>query len=197
MPHVPLDFSHLFGNVRGLSDVTLHAHLALYRGYVDKVNEIEALLPAADPASAGYVFGYYSELRRREPVALNGARLHELYFGALGNGSTAPAPATQAAFVRSFGSMQAWAADTRACMSSGHGWTLLVWDLETRRLRNELLATEHHLGLAAGGYIVAAWDAWEHAYWYDYPGEKAAYVTELLAGVHWPAIDAKLASIGG
>ena len=43
-----LDFSHLFGNLRGISDRALTAHLALYQQAVDRLNAIEAAYPVVE-----------------------------------------------------------------------------------------------------------------------------------------------------
>jgi Fe-Mn family superoxide dismutase len=78
--HEVKNFDHLIGQVDGLSEAQLKAHFGLYAGYVNKLNEIEDKLAKADPAQSNYSFGEFSELKRREAVAFNGAYLHQLYF---------------------------------------------------------------------------------------------------------------------
>lgn len=41
MPIDPIDFSHLRGNLTGISDRALDAHIEIYRGHVDTLNTIE------------------------------------------------------------------------------------------------------------------------------------------------------------
>jgi len=83
--HQAKDYGHLPAQCQGfLSEAQLRAHFELYRGYVKKLNEIEAAFVTASREEANYSFGAYSELRRREPVAYNGTVLHELYFDNLG-----------------------------------------------------------------------------------------------------------------
>jgi Fe-Mn family superoxide dismutase len=193
MPREPRNFDHLLGGkAKGLSDLQLQAHFTLYRGYVNKLNEISTKLASADRSSPNYSFNEYSELRRREPVAYNGTVLHELYFEALGDGSTAPSEAVKGAFAASFGSFDAWVADTKACMMSGHGWTLLVYDYGSGKLLNNLVHGEHHMGLFANVHVMGAFDAWEHAYFADYQTSKAKYVEAVLSGLNWNVLEARL-----
>src|SRR6478672_8873836 len=125
----PKNFDHLLGgNAKGLSDLQLKAHFTLYQGYVKKLNEIREKLGTADRGAPNYSFNEFSELKRREPVAFNGTVLHEMYFEALGNGSTAMDEGTKKLLTHSFGSVDAWLADAKACLMSAHGWLVTVFD---------------------------------------------------------------------
>ena len=44
----PISFAHLRGNLRGISDRSLSAHLELYRQAVDRLNAIEAAYPVVE-----------------------------------------------------------------------------------------------------------------------------------------------------
>jgi superoxide dismutase, Fe-Mn family len=196
MPREAKNFDHLLGGkAKGLSDAQLQAHLALYKGYVNKLNEIQTKLGTADRSAPNYSFNDYSELRRREPVAYNGVHLHELYFEALGDGSTAPSDASRKLVEHSFGSWDAWIADTKACLMSAHGWTLVVYDYEQRKLLNNLVQGEHHIGLFANVHVLAAFDAWEHAYFFDYKTAKADYVQNVLTSINWDVVNKRFATV--
>lgn len=197
MAFEPKNYDRLLGGkAKGLSDQQLQAHFTLYKGYVNKLNEIRTKLASADRSAPNYSFNEYSELRRREPVAFNGTVLHEHYFENLGDGSTAPSDATKAALASAFGSFDAWVADTKACLMSAHGWTLLVHDPFENKLTNVLVQSEHHVGLFANARIIAAFDAWEHAYFFDYQTSKAKYVEAILSGADWGVIGARLTAAG-
>ena len=190
MPREPKNFDHLLGGkAKGLSDAQLNAHFTLYKGYVNKLNEIQGKLATADRSAPNYSFNEYSELRRREPVAFNGTVLHEMYFEGLGDGSTQAPDAVKQVFADSFGSFDAWVADTKACLMSAHGWTLLTYDYESKKLLNNLVQGEHHIGLFANVHVMAAFDAWEHAYFFDYQTGKAKYVESLLSGLNWGVLE--------
>jgi Fe-Mn family superoxide dismutase len=197
MAFEPKNYDRLLGGkAKGLSDQQLNAHLTLYKGYVNKLNEIRTKLGAADRSAPNYSFNEYSELRRREPVAFNGTVLHEHYFENLGDGSTQPSDAAKKAISDAFGSHDAWIADTKAALLSGHGWTLLVHDPFEKKLTNVLVQSEHHVGLFANTQIIAAFDAWEHAYFFDYQTAKAKYVEAVISGLDWNVVGARLTAAG-
>ncbi len=192
------NFDHLLGgNAKGLSDAQLKAHFGLYQGYVKKLNEIREKLTTADRAAVNYSFGDYSELKRREPVAFNGTVLHEMYFENIGNGSTAPDDNAKKLITDGFGSMDNWLADSKACLMSGHGWLVTVFDYADGKLYNNLVRTEHDVGLFANVHVMIAIDAWEHAYAIDYGTKKPDYVANVLSGLNWDTLNKRLAMVSG
>jgi len=196
MAREPKNFDHLLGgNAKGLSDTQLKAHFTLYQGYVKKLNEIREKLGSADKSAPNYSFNEFSELKRREPVAYNGTVLHEMYFEALGNGSTAPDDNTKRIVTESFGSLDNWIADAKAGLLSGHGWVVTVYDYADNKLHNNLVRTEHDVGLFANVHAMIAIDAWEHAYFFDHQTKKADYVTAVLTGLNWSVINQRLAQV--
>jgi Fe-Mn family superoxide dismutase len=198
MPREPKNFDHLLGgNAKGLSDLQLKAHFTLYQGYVKKLNEIREKLGTADRGAPNYSFNEYSELKRREPVAYNGTVLHEMYFENLGNGSTHPNEHTKKLLTEGFGSVDAWIADAKACLLSAHGWLVTIYDYSDGKLYNNLVRTEHDVGLFANVHAMIAVDAWEHAYFADYQTGKAKYVEAALSGLNWDVLNARFKQVGG
>lgn len=197
MAREPKNFDHLLGgNAKGLSDAQLKAHFTLYQGYVKKLNEIREKLGTADRSAPNYSFNEYSELKRREPVAYNGTVLHEIYFGNIGNGSTQPDERTKALITSSFGSFDDWLADAKACLMSAHGWLVTIYDYNDGKLYNNLVRTEHDVGLFANVHVMLAVDAWEHAYFLDYQTKKADYVANVLSGLNWNTINGVMRQVG-
>ena len=197
MAREPKNFDNLLGgNAKGLSDLQLKAHFTLYQGYVKKLNEIREKLGTADRGAPNYSFNEYSELKRREPVAYNGTVLHEMYFENLGNGSTHPNDHTKKLITDSFGSMDAWIADSKACLMSAHGWLVTIFDYADGKLYNNLVRTEHDVGLFANVHVMLAVDAWEHAYFADYQTGKAKYVEAALSGLNWDTLNARFKMVG-
>src|SRR4051812_7025501 len=198
MAREPKNFDNLLGgNAKGLSDTQLKAHFTLYQGYVKKLNEIREKLGAADPSAPNYSFNEYSELKRREPVAYNGTVLHELYFGNIGDGSTQPDDRAKAMFTNSFGSFDAWLVDAKACLMSAHGWLVTIYDYSDGKLHNNLVRTEHDVGLFANVHVMIAVDAWEHAYFFDYQTGKAKYVEAMLSGLNWDVLNKRIGMVAG
>ena len=197
MAREPKNFDNLLGgNAKGLSDLQLKAHFTLYQGYVKKLNEIREKLGTADRSAPNYSYNEFSELKRREPVAFNGTVLHEMYFENLGNGSTKADDHASKLITDSFGSYDAWMADSKAVLMSAHGWLVTVFDYTDGKLYNNLVRTEHDVGLFANVHILIAVDAWEHAYFADYQTKKADYVANALSGLNWDVLNKRLGMVG-
>ena len=160
-------------------------------------SEIEEKLAKADPTTANYSFSEYSELRRREPVAYNGTILHELYFENLGAAGGSPSEAFKKAVEASFGSWDAWVADVKGIVGSGHGWCIVSYDYNFNKVRNTQLQAEHHIGLLANQGILIAIDAWEHAYFMDYGTKKPDYLAGVLKHLNWDVIEKRFAPTAG
>jgi Fe-Mn family superoxide dismutase len=188
MAREPKNYDHLIGKIKGLSENQLKNHFTLYQGYVKKLGEIEQRLGTADRATANYSYGEFSELKRREPVAYNGTYLHEMYFDNLGGEGTTPPEAFKAAAVKDFGTWDAYIADVKASCGSAHGWVLTTFCYGDMRLRNNLVQSEHHVGLFADAQILVAVDCWEHAYFMDYGTKKPDYVAAVLASLNWGTV---------
>jgi Fe-Mn family superoxide dismutase len=188
MPHEPKNFDHLLGKLKGLSESQLKQHFTLYQGYVKKLNEIEEKLAKQDKSGANYSFNEYSELKRREAVALNGAYLHEMYFENLSADGGEPSPALKKAAEAAFGSWDNAVADIKAAAGSTPGWVLLTWSEVDRRLHTYIMY-EHHIGLPVRQKILLALDCWEHAFMVDYGIRKADYLAAFFDNVDWKAVN--------
>jgi Fe-Mn family superoxide dismutase len=198
MAREPKNYDNLLGgNAKGLSDTQLKAHFTLYQGYVKKLNEIREKLGTADKSAPNYSYNEYSELRRREPVAFNGTVLHEMYFENIGDGSSQPNDAAKKLITASFGSYDNWIADAKACLMSAHGWLVVQFDYTEGKLVNNLVQSEHHVGLLANTHAIIALDAWEHAYFFDYQTKKGDYVANILGGLNWDVLNKRIAQLGG
>jgi Fe-Mn family superoxide dismutase len=191
MPYTARTWDHLLGGkLAGFTDDQLNTHFALYKGYVTKMNEIEEKLKAADASKANYSYSEYSELKRRESVAYNGTFLHEIYFDNLtSDENTAPNAGLEAALKDAFGSKENFIADIKGAALSTHGWVLTTFDEKQNKIRNNVIISEHHVGLMPHQRILLALDCWEHAYFVDYGKgpRKAAYLDAFLKVVDWNA----------
>jgi superoxide dismutase, Fe-Mn family len=191
MIHKEKDFSHLVGKLEGLSAAQIQAHLGLYAGYVKKLNEIEDKLTKADRSLTNYSYGEYSELKRREAVAFNGAYLHQCYFENLSPKPGKRSTALEKAIVDSFGSFDAYATDLKAAASATPGWIVTTKNKVDGKLHNYMMF-EHHIGLPAHQEIILALDCWEHAYMIDYGTKKPDYLATFLKNVDWKVVSDRL-----
>ena len=194
MKHETKNFDHLLGKLEGLSEAQLKAHLGLYQGYVNKLNEIEEALKTADPKAGNYSYNAFSELKRREAVAFNGGYLHELYFENLAAPGQAVDPAFKAAAQKAFGSWEAWVANTRGTAASTPGWVLTTYSRVDHTLHNYVIY-EHHVGLPVHQDVVLALDCWEHAYMIDYGTAKPKYLDAFLNNINWGVVGERMAQV--
>ena len=194
MAYEPKNYDQLKGAVKGLSNDQLDQHFTLYKGYVAKLNEIESKLAEADRAKSNYSFSDYSELKRREAVAFNGAFLHELYFENLGADATV-SKELQGAFDEC-GGRDKVIADLKAAALCGPGWALLTRNRRDNRLHTYFIA-EHHLGLPIEQDLLIALDSWEHAFMVDYGIKRADYVNVFLENIKWGEVSRRYALTTG
>ena len=187
MVHVQKDFNHLLGKMKGISDKQMTAHFGLYGGYVKKLNEIEDKLKTADPATANYSYGDFSELKRRETVAFNGTYLHQYYFENLTGDKTEASKDFKKAVDTSFGSWDKFITDMKGCAASTPGWVLITKNQIDGKLHS-YVTYEHMNHTPVFQKIVLALDCWEHAFMIDYGTNKADYVKAFLENVDWNVV---------
>src|SRR3989338_1553068 len=114
----------------GISLRTLQEHFKLYQGYVKKTNEIQKKIDEADKSEANGIYSHIGELKRKETFAVNGMKLHEVYFGHLGNPSASsgqvgtPSGELVKFIERDFGSMEKWKEEMVATGLSARGWAI-------------------------------------------------------------------------
>ncbi|MFN8674055.1 MAG: Fe-Mn family superoxide dismutase [Candidatus Sericytochromatia bacterium] len=197
MAHESKDYSNLVGKLDGfLSQKQLEAHFGLYKGYVNKLNEIETKLAGIDPASANYSFNEFSELKRREAVAFNGAFLHEMYFENLAPaGETGSVSAElNSALEASFGSFDKFYANLKGVAMSAPGWAVLTYNKVDKKVHTYLLQ-EHHIGLPVHQELLVVLDSWEHAFMIDYGTARATYVDGFAKHINWNVVNERFSKI--
>ncbi len=184
----PKNYDHLLGNLNNLSESQLQAHFKLYQGYVKKLNEIENMLKEVDPGQANYSFGLFSELRRRQPVAFNGAYLHELYFNGLKKNAGRPSMDLVDVVEQKFGSWDNWVNDVIGTAMSGPGWTVVSRSRVDGTIKNSFVM-EHHRGLPVHQDIIMVVDSWEHAFMIDYGNGRQEYLRKLMeSDIDWQKV---------
>lgn len=185
MSYEAMNFDHLLGT-EGFSDRLLRDHFTLYRGYVEKTNQLIETLgqlsqegKAATPA--------YSEMKRRFGWEWNGMRLHEYYFGNLKTGGSAMDRQSDLGqtLADAFGSFENWTKAFRAVAAMrGIGWAVLYYDPVGRRVFNAWI-DQHDGGHLAGASPILVLDAFEHAYVADYGVKRDGYIDAFLKAVDW------------
>lgn len=167
----------------GLSLKMIQEHFKLYLGYVKKSNEVQQKLETADKSEANGVYSFVGELKRQETFAVNGMKLHEVYFGQL-NGSGTPSGEVVKMIENDFGSMDAWKEDMVATGLSARGWGILAYDFRDNRLHN-YGSDGHNVGAVWGAIPLIALDVYEHAYFMDYGINRKDYINSFFKNLDW------------
>lgn len=168
------------------------AHMRLYKGYVDKYNEIEQILhtsPEWDKANATY--SKYRGLKRGETYALNGVILHELYFENIGGENNMPSMRMQEQLQNFYSGYNNWRDDFVAAAKASRGWVILAYDQRARTLMNISLDL-HDFGNVTLSYPLLVLDMYEHAYFLEYADNKAEYINNFISNINWDVVDCRL-----
>jgi Fe-Mn family superoxide dismutase len=169
----------------GMSLRMLNEHFKLYEGYVKKSNEIQAKLETADKSEANGVYSFVGELKREETFAVNGMKLHEVYFGHLqGSGDATKAPTFVAMIEKDFGSIAEWQTEMVATGMSARGWAITAFDFRDNRL-HVYAADGHNVGAVWGAIPIIVLDIYEHAYFIDYGTSRKAYIDSFFKNLDW------------
>ncbi len=170
-------------DLEGISLRTLQEHFKLYEGYVKKTNEIQKKVLEADKSEANGVYSYIGELKRQETFAVNGMKLHEVYFGHLG-GDGKPSGELVKMIERDFDSLEKWKEEMVATGLSARGWAILAFDFQDNRLHT-YGADAQNVGAVWGALPVVAMDVYEHAYFIDYGTNRKEYVNAFFHNLDW------------
>lgn len=173
-----------------LSKRAIDAHMKLYNGYVNKLNEMEEKLKTADRTKAAATYSEYGEIKRQEPFNTNGITLHEIFFSSLG-GDGAPSGKILELIERDFGSFDAWKNDFVACAMASRGWAVMALDASDSRLHNYLVDF-HHFGAVWNAIPLLVLDVFEHAYFIDYGTDRKTYIENVMSMIDWSAANERL-----
>jgi len=170
-------------------------HIALYKGYIEKTNEVtEVLTTQPEWGTSNATASHYRGWKKGETYAINGVILHELYFQSLGNRAGPAGTKVENMLNRYFGGTDNWKKDFIACATAARGWCILVYEQRTATFRNIVLDT-HEDGNIASAYPVIVLDMYEHAYFIDYGTDKVAYINRFISNISWEIIEKRIGII--
>ncbi|MCI2412989.1 MAG: superoxide dismutase [Candidatus Thermoplasmatota archaeon] len=174
----------------GISDQQIEYHFEThYNGYVTKLNEIWEKLPNADRSKANQNYSEFRELKLEETFNYDGSLLHEIYFESLKkDGLKNLSEELKKKISEDFGSYEKWVEDFKATGTAFRGWALLVYDLNTGKLRN-IGADVHNTNGIWNAIVVMALDVYEHAYYVDYGAKRAPYLDAFMKNVDWASVN--------
>ncbi|MFN7182011.1 MAG: superoxide dismutase [Planctomycetota bacterium] len=177
-------------NLTGFTQKQLNEHFdVLYKGYVNKINEIEEKLKSASPSEANATYSNFRALKTEEVFTENAIRLHEGYFESLGKGSKPQGP-IENLIKEDFGSVEKWEEEFKGLGLAARGWVVLAFDLETRKLKN-FLTDFHSIGVWNAIPLLIL-DVYEHAYFIDYGTARKKYIESYFANIDWNTVNARV-----
>jgi Fe-Mn family superoxide dismutase len=192
MTYQALNFDKLLGT-DGFSNQLLTNHFTLYNGYVTNTNKLmEEFAELEKQGKTGTP--QFAELKRRFGWEFDGMRLHELYFGNMIKGGSAPNKESKliAKINEDFGSFESWEKLFRATGAMrGIGWTILYYDAVGNRLLNTWI-NEHDTGHLATAAPIMIMDVFEHAFMIDYGLKRADYIEAFFKAIDWSVVQKRI-----
>ena len=178
--------------LNGISDQQIEYHFEThYNGYVTKLNEIWEKMQTVDRSKANQNYSEFRELKLEETFNYDGSLLHELYFENLHSGSSSAPESFKSQVAKDFGSYEKWLEDFKATGVAFRGWSLLVFDLNTGKLRN-IGADVHNTNGIWNAIVILSLDVYEHAYYTDYGPKRAPYLDAFMKNVNWSEVEKRL-----
>ncbi len=169
-------------------------HGILYKGYVNKLNEIRELLVTVDHSKANQTFSELRSMKIEETFALNGIKLHEAYFDNMGGSGGKAVGQALTLIERDFGSYDAWEKDYKNTGMAVRGWVVLGYDLESGTLHN-FGSDSHNLGSIWSAVPILVMDTYEHAYMIDYGVKRSPYIDAFMKVIDWDVVNERLAKL--
>lgn len=184
--------------LRRIKDISMNQlvqHYALYKGYIRKTNEIWQDikgLTEEDFTAANSTYNKVRCIKDAETYAVNGVKLHELYFENLGGADTAPSGKILQLIQRDFGSYERWKDFFKACGKAARGWVVLAYDPIDGRL-HLYNGDSHNQGAVWQAIPLLVLDVYEHAYMIDFGIDRAKYLDVFVENIDWDVVNKRLA----
>ena len=188
--YVAKNYNHLLGGtLKGFSDEQLKPHFVLYEGYITKINELEARIKSFNTDNPDTI--NYRGWHMDQTGMLNGAVLHELYFGNLGNANKEPKGSLKKMIDRDFGGVQNFIGHLKLVGKISHGWSLAALNYRTGKI-NVYGLERHNMNVPAMTYPILVLDVYEHAYMIDYGTDRKKYLDTFVMNLDWKPVEERL-----
>ncbi|MCL6562030.1 MAG: superoxide dismutase [Firmicutes bacterium] len=179
--------------MQGISKEEIEQHHGiLYKGYVNKLNEIRTKLETVDYSAANQSYSDLRAMKTEETFCLNGALLHEWYFDNLGGKGGKAHGRILELIERDFGSWERFETIFKSTGLAVRGWVVLGYELDDGKLR-VYGQDAHNVGVPWGVYPLLILDVYEHAYGIDYGVKRAPYIDAFMQNIDWDAVNQRLA----
>jgi Fe-Mn family superoxide dismutase len=187
MEFVKINFEYS-NDVTVINEEQFNVHMRLYEGYINKMNEIDALLKGDSGFSdANSTYSKYRGIKRGETFALNGVILHEYYFENIGSTDNTPDDNVKNYIGKDFGGFDNWSKQFVATAKASRGWVVLCYDFRSKSLRNCSLDA-HDVGMFVLAVPLLVLDMYEHAYFLQYEDNKVEYINNFMKDIDWSVV---------
>lgn len=182
-------------DIKGLSEKQIEEHLKLYKGYVTKVNQISQA--NKDPEAYAGSNPTYSDMRSLklgETFALNGVKLHELYFeniSATDGCKCSPNSKLAKMIDEQFCGQKYFMDYVKQVALSVRGWAVVAIDSTTKKLR-VIGSDAHDVGAMWCALPLLVIDVYEHAYFIDFGTDRAKYLDTIFESINWSVVEDRL-----
>lgn len=181
-----------FSSVQGITLKQLQEHYKLYEGYVSKINEIWNIPNnAKDFQNSNATYSKMRSLKLGETYALDGVKLHELYFQNMTGASNNPAGEIVRLIKREFNSYENFLEYLKEVGLAVRGWAILAIDPLDNRL-HIFGSDAHDVGAVWNSYPLLVMDVYEHAYFMDFGTDRKKYIDTFIKNVNWRVVNSRL-----
>ncbi len=181
-----------FNNVKGISLKQLNEHYKLYDGYVNKLNEIWSMPnDSEDFKDSNSTFSKLRCIKLGESYALDGVKLHELYFQNMTSGYISINGPILDWILEDFNSVENFTELFKETGKSMRGWVVLGIDPLDNKL-HIFGSDSHDNGALWLSYPLLVMDVYEHAYFMDFGTDKEKYMNAFLQNINWNLINNRL-----
>ncbi|HCL4437321.1 TPA: superoxide dismutase [Clostridium botulinum] len=181
-----------FDNVKGISLKQLTEHYKLYDGYVNMINKIWSIPNnSKDFKDSNATFSKLRCIKLGESYALDGVKLHELYFQNMTSGHIPINGPILDKILEDFNSVENFTELFKETGKSMRGWVVLGIDPLDKKL-HIFGFDSHDNGAIWLAYPLLVMDVYEHAYFMDFGTDKGKYMDAFLQNVNWNLINNRL-----
>jgi len=188
-----------FSEVEGISQKQLELNYEVYLEQVAAMNriwnELETEFHELVTKEFGPIAGELRSLLLGQGFALDGVKMHELYFENITGGrETEPEGRLLKSILRDFGSVENWVRLLKAAAKSVNGWVVTAFEPVGNRLRIYGQDT-NDMGPIWGTFPLIVLDVYEHAYFFDFGNDIDPYLDAFIENINWDVVAARLDAV--
>lgn len=178
-----------FNSVKGISQRQLNEHYKLYVGYVNILNQIwNTDYTPQNYTDSNSTYSKMRSLKLGETYALNGVKLHDLYFKNMTGGNTTPHGPVLNSIINQFSSYNNFLSYLTNVGLSMRGWAVLSIDSLDNKFH--IIGSDlHDKGSVWISYPILVMDVYEHAYFMDFGTNKKEYISTFIKNINWTVVN--------